>query len=64
MFSGSSSGLRIIYQPQSQTASEGDMLLLECTAVANPPAQYQWYHNSTPMPQNKIRLLKVSHLVS
>ncbi|XP_019752848.1 MALT paracaspase 2 [Hippocampus comes] len=59
MFSGSSSGLRIIYQPQSQTVSEGDMLLLECTAVANPPAQYQWYHNSTPMPQNKMRLLKI-----
>ncbi|XP_051928782.1 MALT paracaspase 2 isoform X1 [Hippocampus zosterae] len=59
MFSGSSSGLHIIYQPQSQTASEGDMLLLECTAVANPPAQYQWYHNSTPMPQSKMRLLKI-----
>ncbi|XP_051928784.1 MALT paracaspase 2 isoform X2 [Hippocampus zosterae] len=56
---GSSSGLHIIYQPQSQTASEGDMLLLECTAVANPPAQYQWYHNSTPMPQSKMRLLKI-----
>ncbi|XP_077390176.1 MALT paracaspase 2 isoform X1 [Festucalex cinctus] len=59
MFSGSSSGVRIIYQPQSQVASEGDVLLLECTAVANPPAQYQWYHNSAPMPQHKIRILKI-----
>ncbi|XP_077439818.1 MALT paracaspase 2 isoform X2 [Vanacampus margaritifer] len=59
VFSGSSSGVRIIYQPQSQAASEGDVLLLECTAVANPPAQYQWYHNSAPMPQHKIRLLKI-----
>ncbi|XP_037105898.1 MALT paracaspase 2 isoform X2 [Syngnathus acus] len=59
MFSGSSTAVRIISQPQSQMASEGDTLLLTCSAVANPPAQYQWYHNSTPMPQNKIRLLKI-----
>ncbi|XP_061540629.1 MALT paracaspase 2 isoform X2 [Phycodurus eques] len=59
IFSGSSSGVHIIYQPKSQVASEGDALLLECTAVANPPAQCQWYHNSAPMPQSKACLLKI-----
>ncbi|XP_061680702.1 MALT paracaspase 2 isoform X2 [Syngnathoides biaculeatus] len=60
MFSGSSSGVRIIYQPNSQVASEGDAVLLECAAVANPPPQYQWYHNLVPMPQSKARQLKIS----
>ncbi|XP_054646400.1 MALT paracaspase 2 [Dunckerocampus dactyliophorus] len=59
LFSGSASGLRIVYQPQSRAVSEGDALLLKCTAVANPPAQYQWYHNSAPMPQNKAQLLRI-----
>ncbi|XP_061739213.1 MALT paracaspase 2 isoform X3 [Nerophis ophidion] len=63
LFSGSASGLRVIYQPQCQTLSEGDTLLLECNAVANPPPQYQWYHNSAPMP-NKTRLLKIASVTT
>uniref|UniRef100_A0A3Q1HEJ0 MALT paracaspase 2 n=1 Tax=Anabas testudineus TaxID=64144 RepID=A0A3Q1HEJ0_ANATE len=59
LFPGSVSGLRIIHQPQSQAVSEGDTLLLECKVEANPPAQYEWYHNMVPMPQHKTRLLKV-----
>lgn len=60
VFPGSVSGMRIIHQPQSQTASEGDTLLLECRAEANPPAQYEWYHNKILMPQQKTQTLKVS----
>ncbi|KAM4547836.1 MALT paracaspase 2 isoform 1-T3 [Odontesthes bonariensis] len=59
LFPGSVSGLRIIHQPQSQTASEGDTLHLECKAVANPPAQYEWYHNKVPLPQQKTCSLKI-----
>lgn len=60
LFPGSVSGLRIIHQPQSRAISEGDALSLECKAEANPPAQYEWYHNSELMPQHKTRSLKVS----
>ncbi|GAA6221547.1 mucosa-associated lymphoid tissue lymphoma translocation protein 1-like [Lates japonicus] len=59
LFPGSVSGLRIIHQPQSRAMSEGDALSLECKAEANPPAQYEWYHNSELMPQHKTRSLKI-----
>ncbi|XP_068563369.1 MALT paracaspase 2 [Cebidichthys violaceus] len=59
LFPGSASGLRIICQPQSQAVSEGDSLLLECSAEANPPVQYEWYHNMVPMTQHKTRSLKI-----
>lgn len=57
------SGLLITHQPQSQAVSEGDNVLLECKAEANPPAQYKWYHNMVPMEQEKKRLLQVSGLL-
>uniref|UniRef100_A0A7N8X4K9 MALT paracaspase 2 n=1 Tax=Mastacembelus armatus TaxID=205130 RepID=A0A7N8X4K9_9TELE len=60
LFPGSLSGLRIIHQPQSQSVSEGNTLLLECKAEANPPAQYVWYHNTVPMPQHKTSSLRVN----
>uniref|UniRef100_A0A8D0A9H9 Scaffold attachment factor B n=1 Tax=Sander lucioperca TaxID=283035 RepID=A0A8D0A9H9_SANLU len=60
LFPGAASGLLIILQPQSQAVSEGDTLFLECNAEANPPAQYEWYHNMVPMTQHKMRSLKVS----
>uniref|UniRef100_A0A3Q1FRU4 MALT paracaspase 2 n=1 Tax=Acanthochromis polyacanthus TaxID=80966 RepID=A0A3Q1FRU4_9TELE len=59
LFPGSVSGLRVVHQPRSQAASEGDTLVLECNAEANPPAQYEWYHNAVPMPQHKTRSLKI-----
>ncbi|KAF7667101.1 hypothetical protein LDENG_00076510, partial [Lucifuga dentata] len=59
LFPGSVSGLRIIHQPQSQAVSEGNTLSLECLAEANPPAQYEWYHNMEPMPQHKTRSLRI-----
>ncbi|XP_030583517.1 MALT paracaspase 2 [Archocentrus centrarchus] len=59
LFPGSVSGLHIIQQPQSQAASEGDTLILECTVQANPPAQYEWYHNKVLMPQHKTHSLRI-----
>ncbi|XP_029987211.1 MALT paracaspase 2 isoform X2 [Sphaeramia orbicularis] len=59
LFPGSVSGLCITRQPQSQAVSEGDTLILDCSATANPPAQYEWYHNTVLMPQHKTRCLKI-----
>ncbi|KAM6962558.1 MALT paracaspase 2 [Aplochiton taeniatus] len=50
------SGLQIVCQPQHQAVSEGDSLCLECYAEANPPAQYQWYHNKEPTPYKTGKL--------
>lgn len=63
LFPGSVSGLRITHQPQSQAVSEGDTLVLECKAVANPPAQYKWYHNMVLMPQHITCSVKVFDFV-
>ncbi|CAK6955444.1 MALT paracaspase 2 [Scomber scombrus] len=59
LFPGSVSGLHIICHPRSQLVSEGNTLSLECDAKANPPAQYQWYHNMVPMPQHQTHSLKI-----
>uniref|UniRef100_A0A8C6T351 MALT paracaspase 2 n=1 Tax=Neogobius melanostomus TaxID=47308 RepID=A0A8C6T351_9GOBI len=59
IFQGSVSGLSITVQPHSQVLTEGDTLFLECRAVANPPAQYEWYHNSEPVPQHKTHSVKI-----
>ncbi|XP_039666918.1 MALT paracaspase 2 isoform X2 [Perca fluviatilis] len=59
LFPGAASGLHIILQPRSQAVSEGDTLFLECSAEANPPAQYEWYHNTVPVAQHKMRSLKI-----
>ncbi|XP_076582458.1 MALT paracaspase 2 [Chaetodon auriga] len=58
-FAGSVSGLLVTHQPQSRTVSEGNILILECNAEANPPAQYEWYHNMVPMRQHKTRSLEI-----
>ncbi|KAM6938524.1 LOW QUALITY PROTEIN: MALT paracaspase 2 [Lycodopsis pacificus] len=59
LFPGSVSGLRIVRQPLSRAVSEGDSLFLECSAEANPPVQYEWYHNMLPMTQHKTHSLKI-----
>ncbi|XP_049910313.1 MALT paracaspase 2 [Epinephelus moara] len=59
LFPGAVSGLRITHQPQSHAVSEGDTLFLECNAEANPPAQFEWYHNMAPMTQHKTHSLKI-----
>uniref|UniRef100_A0A146ZPN5 MALT paracaspase 2 n=1 Tax=Fundulus heteroclitus TaxID=8078 RepID=A0A146ZPN5_FUNHE len=59
LFPGSVSGLQISQQPQSQAASEGDVLVLKCKAEANPPPQYEWYHNKMPIPQQKASSLRI-----
>lgn len=64
LLQGSVSGLFITSHPQSQMLSEGDTLFLECNTLANPPAQYRWYHNMVPMEKEKSRLLQVSGLLN
>lgn len=59
IYQESVSGLNIIVQPQSKELTESDTLFLECRAVANPPAQYEWYHNSEPMLQHKKHSLMI-----
>nr|XP_043899090.1 MALT paracaspase 2 isoform X2 [Solea senegalensis] len=59
LFPGSASGLSIIHQPQPQTLSEGDALLLECKAKSNPPAQYEWYRNAEPLSEHKTSSLRI-----
>ncbi|XP_024134292.1 MALT paracaspase 2 isoform X2 [Oryzias melastigma] len=60
LFPGSVSGLQIVGQPRSQVVSEGAGLRLECRAKANPPAQFQWFHNSNPLPQKRTPVLEIS----
>uniref|UniRef100_A0A3P8Z5C6 MALT paracaspase 2 n=1 Tax=Esox lucius TaxID=8010 RepID=A0A3P8Z5C6_ESOLU len=52
-------GVHIVHQPQSQAVAEGESLCLECFAEANPPPQYQWYHNKQPVPTGKDRTLRI-----
>ncbi|XP_068176454.1 MALT paracaspase 2 isoform X2 [Antennarius striatus] len=59
LFPGSVSGLLITHQPQSVAVSEGDTVLLECRAEANPPAQYEWHHDTVPMKQHKTSSVKI-----
>lgn len=59
-FPSTSSVLLISKQPRPQSLVEGDALCLECGAQANPPAQFQWFHNKQPMPNSTRSILKVS----
>lgn len=42
-------GLQILRQPRPCCLAEGDTLALECTAIGNPPPQYQWFRNRRPV---------------
>ncbi|XP_056615702.1 MALT paracaspase 2 [Triplophysa dalaica] len=58
-FPSTSSVLIITKQPRPQSLVEGDALCLECGAQANPPAQFQWFHNKQPMPNSTRSILKI-----
>ncbi|XP_008333557.1 MALT paracaspase 2 isoform X2 [Cynoglossus semilaevis] len=59
LFPVSGSGLRIVHQPVSHTVSEGNFLLLKCTAESNHPVQYEWYHNMMPLAQQQSSSLRI-----
>ncbi|NXS66329.1 MALT1 protein, partial [Pandion haliaetus] len=55
-------GLQILRQPRPCCLAEGDTLALECTAIGNPPPQYQWFRNRRPVegaqaPQLQVKLV-------
>ncbi|NXT58516.1 MALT1 protein, partial [Pluvianellus socialis] len=55
-------GLQILRQPRPCRLAEGDTLALECTAIGNPPPQYQWFRNRRPVegaqaPQLQVKLV-------
>nr|XP_033813376.1 mucosa-associated lymphoid tissue lymphoma translocation protein 1-like isoform X2 [Geotrypetes seraphini] len=52
-------GLCILKQPQSCIVEEGDLLELSCTAIGNPPPQYQWFQNGTLIQGAKHSSFKV-----
>lgn len=58
-FPSSVSVLCITQQPKGQVLSEGDALHLECSAQANPPPQFQWYHNQQPLLNATRHFIKV-----
>ncbi|NXR61141.1 MALT1 protein, partial [Rhadina sibilatrix] len=58
----SMAGLQILRQPRPCCLAEGDTLALECTALGNPPPQYQWFRNRRPVegaqaPQLQVKLV-------
>ncbi|XP_061593116.1 MALT paracaspase 2 [Cololabis saira] len=61
---GCVSEVHITHQPRPQKASEGDTLLLQCRGEANPPAQYEWYHNKMSLPLQKTHTLKIPCLTT
>ncbi|NWU99518.1 MALT1 protein, partial [Upupa epops] len=54
--------LRICVQPQPQTLSVGDALVLECGAIGNPVPQYQWFRNGAPLANGSRNVYMVTHV--
>ncbi|KAJ1085190.1 hypothetical protein NDU88_005323 [Pleurodeles waltl] len=59
-FGSIADGLCILRHPQSCVLVEGGPLDLSCLAVANPPPQFQWFKNGSPILGAKNASLQVS----
>uniref|UniRef100_A0A8C6Y5Q2 MALT1 paracaspase n=1 Tax=Naja naja TaxID=35670 RepID=A0A8C6Y5Q2_NAJNA len=52
--------IHIYLHPQSQNLTVGQMLILQCEATGNPPPQYQWYKEESPLPNGEEKAYVVS----
>ncbi|NXM87326.1 MALT1 protein, partial [Oenanthe oenanthe] len=54
--------LCICNQPQPQTLTVGDALVLECGAVGNPIPNYQWFRNGFPLANGSKNVYTVTYV--
>uniref|UniRef100_UPI00398F06E3 MALT paracaspase 2 n=1 Tax=Pristiophorus japonicus TaxID=55135 RepID=UPI00398F06E3 len=52
--------VHILVQPSSLTLKEGDAMILSCSAMGNPPPQYQWFRNNCALPKANEQYLKIN----
>uniref|UniRef100_A0A8C5SHU7 Ig-like domain-containing protein n=1 Tax=Laticauda laticaudata TaxID=8630 RepID=A0A8C5SHU7_LATLA len=52
--------IHIYLHPQSQNLTVGQMLILQCEAMGNPPPQYQWCKEEFPLPNGEEKAYVVS----
>lgn len=57
-------GLSILTQPQSQTVREGGRVTFSCIAQGRPPLTYQWYGDTTLIPDAASRTLSYSQVLT
>ncbi|NXU15398.1 MALT1 protein, partial [Pardalotus punctatus] len=54
--------LYICIQPQPQSLTVGDALVLECGAVGNPVPHYQWFRNGFPLANGSKNIYTVTYV--